>query len=99
MLGHDAVSVVESGLAGTDDATVRQAAIESRRVLITLDGDFANVLRFPPSFTPGVLRLRLHPPTEGAIATAPEFAITRLSDMRLDGKLVVVDERKIRIRG
>ena len=53
-LGHDAVSVAESGLAGADDTVRRRAAIESGRILVTLDGDFANVLRFPPWATPGV---------------------------------------------
>jgi predicted nuclease of predicted toxin-antitoxin system len=98
-LGHDAVSVAESGLAGADDSAVRRVAIEGGRILVTLDGDFANVLRFPPEATPGVLRLRLHPPTEDAIAAALRFAIPRLAGICLDGKLVVVDERKIRIRG
>ena len=44
-LGHDAVSVVELGLSGSADPVVRLAAIESGRILITLDGDFANMLR------------------------------------------------------
>ena len=55
-LGHDAVSVVEMGLSGTDADVVRAAAIEGGRVLVTLGGDFANVLRYPPAATPGVLR-------------------------------------------
>jgi predicted nuclease of predicted toxin-antitoxin system len=90
---------VESGLAGADDSEVRRAAIESGRVLITIDGDFANLLRFPSQATPGVIRLRLHPPTEEAIAAAVRFVISRLAGIRLDGKLAVIDERKIRIRG
>jgi predicted nuclease of predicted toxin-antitoxin system len=97
--GHGAVSVVELGLSGADDSIVRRAAIEGGRILVTLDGDFANMLRYPPAGTPGVLRFRLHPPTEEAIAAALRFAISRLAGMRLEGKLVVVDERKIRIRG
>lgn len=98
-LGHDAVSVMEVGLSGAEDSAVRTAAIEGGRILVTLDGDFANVLRYPPASTPGVLRLRLHPPTEEAIDTALRWAIPRLGQMSLDGKLVIVDKRKIRIRG
>jgi hypothetical protein len=66
---------------------VRLAAIEGGRILLTLDGDFANVIRFPPAATPGVLRLRLHPPSEEAIDAALRFAIWRLADVRLEGKL------------
>ena len=50
-LGHDAVSVVEIGLSGADDLDVRAAAIEQERILVTLDADFANVLRYPPAGT------------------------------------------------
>ena len=98
-LGYDAVSVVELSLSGADDPVVRAAAIESGRILITLDGDFANVIRNPPAGTPGIVRFRLHPPTEDAIASAILFMLARVAGMDLDGKLVVVDERKIRIRG
>jgi predicted nuclease of predicted toxin-antitoxin system len=98
-LGHDAVSVVELGLSGADDPVVRHAAIQQERILVTLDGDFANVLRFPSAETPGVVRFRIHPATEEAIDAALRLAIPRLAQMSLAGKLVVVDERKIRIRG
>jgi len=78
---------------------VRTTAIESGRVLVTLDGDFANVLRYPPAETPGVLRFRLHPPTEQAIDAALRQAVARLAHLSLAGKLVIVDDTRIRIRG
>ena len=96
--GYDAVSVVERGLSGADDSTVRSAAIAERRVLVTLDGDFANVLRYPPSSTPGVLRLRLHPATEEAIHQVLLDVIPRLAAIAMDGKLAVAAGGKIRIR-
>lgn len=97
-LGHDAVSVVELGLSGADDAQVRSVAIESGRILVTLDADFANLLRYPVAGTPGVLRFRLHPATEVAIEVAIRWALLRLASVAVDGKLVVVDGRRIRIR-
>lgn len=98
-LDHDAVSIMEMGLSGAEDSDVRAKAIETGRILITLDGDFANVLRYPPAETPGVIRLRLHPPTEEAIEATLTWAVARLAERSLEGKLVVVDEKKIRIRG
>ena len=55
VLGHDAVSVVECGLSGADDPVVRAYAIEGGRILVTLDADFANVLRYSPADSPGVI--------------------------------------------
>ena len=98
-MGHDAVSVVEIGLSGASDEEVRAAAIAEQRVLLTLDADFANMLRYPPEETPGVVRLRLHPATEDAIDEMLKSAIPRVAEVSVRGKLVVVDERKIRIRG
>ena len=66
-LGHDAIAVTEAGLSGEPDEKVRAFAIESGRILLTLDADFGNILRFPTAGTPGVIRLKIHPPTEEAI--------------------------------
>jgi hypothetical protein len=68
-------------------------------VKFLLDENLANVIRFPPAETPGVVRFRIHPATEEAIDAALRLAIPRLAPMSLSGKLVVVDKRKIRIRG
>jgi predicted nuclease of predicted toxin-antitoxin system len=98
-MGHDAVSVVEIGLSGADDKDVRAAAVADQRALLMRDADFANVLGYPPAETPGVVRLRLHPATEEAIDEMLIGAIPRVAEVSVRGKLVVVDERKIRIRG
>ena len=62
--GHDAVAVFEVGLSGATDEQVLRFAVENGRVLVTLDADFANVIRFPPAQTLGVVRLKVHPATE-----------------------------------
>ncbi len=98
-MGHDAVSVAEIGLSGAGDEEVRAAAIAEQRVLLTLDADFANVLRYPTAETPGVVRLRLHPATEDAIDEMLKGAIPRVAEVGVHGRLVVVDEHRIRIRG
>ena len=96
--GFDAVSVVEAGLSGAPDETVRDFAVGSSRVLVTLDADFANILRFPPAGTPGVLRLRIHPATEDAIREALRTALAILKDTDLSGCLAVSHGQTVRIR-
>lgn len=97
-MGHDAVSVLEIGLAGAPDPTVRITAIRSGRTLVTLDADFGNIRRYPTGGTPGVVWLRLHRPTERAIAAALRRFLARAPGHDIAGKLVVVDDDKIRIR-
>ncbi len=43
-LGHDALSVAESGLAGSDDDTLYETAVEQERVIVTENfADFARI--------------------------------------------------------
>lgn len=98
-LGYDAIAVSEAGLSGASDPLVRSFAIETGRVLVTMDADFGNILRYPAAETPGVIWLRLHPPTEAAITAAVARVLEKLGAQNLTGKLVVVDEDKIRVRG
>ena len=96
--GHDAIGVAEAGLSGASDERVRAFAIESGRVLLTLDADFANILRFPPAGTPGVIRLKVHPPNEGAIREQIERTLLALKNTPLGGCLAVSLGDTIRIR-
>ena len=96
--GHDAVAVVEIGLGGASDEVVRARATTDDRVLVTLDADFSNVLRYPPGDTPGVIRLRPWPPTENAIRELLAIVLVRLADRPLAGKMVVAEPGRIRIR-
>jgi predicted nuclease of predicted toxin-antitoxin system len=98
ILAFDAISVLEAGLSGAPDEVIRQFAIESSRILVTLDADFANILRFPPTGTRGVIRIKVHPPTEDAIASAIDRALLMLSTQDLTNRLAVIDGNKIRIR-
>jgi predicted nuclease of predicted toxin-antitoxin system len=96
--GCDACAAVEVGLSGAPDEQIRRFAIEGGRVLVTLDADFAHILRFPPEHTPGVVRLKVHPPTEQRIREAIRRALSLLENTDLAGCLAVVDENKVRIR-
>ena len=97
--GYDAEGVVEAGLGGESDANVLLFAIAHSRVILTLDADFANVLRFPPEHTPGVIRLKVHPPTEANIRETILRALRLLVHTDMTGKLAIVDRDKVRVRG
>ncbi len=96
--GYDALGVVEAGLSGASDERVLAFAIDEDRILVTLDADFANILRFPSENSPGLVRLRLHPPTEPAIRDTLRKALLLLKNVELRGRLAVVEPNKIRIR-
>jgi len=45
------------------------------------------------------VRLRIHPAIEEAIDAMLRRAIPRIAEIGMSGKLVVVDEHRIRVRG
>ena len=65
--GHDVSTVGMQGMSGSGDAALYEACRVEGRILITLDRDFGEVLRFPPEDTAGIAVLdcrgRLSPAT------------------------------------
>ena len=67
--GHDATTVTAQGSSGLDDEALFALCKEEDRILVTLDLDFSNVLRYPPKESPGLVVLR---------ASDQHFVTTRL---------------------
>lgn len=95
--GHDAATAREEGLAGTTDEVLMSAVKREARVLVTLDLDFADVRRYDPTNTVGIIVLRLHDQTLPMIRRA----VVRLADLLLResiaGRLWILDESRLRI--
>lgn len=60
---HDVAVARDEELAGVDDDRLLAAANVEDRVLVSLDRDFASILRHPPEATAGVVVIRLHAQT------------------------------------
>jgi predicted nuclease of predicted toxin-antitoxin system len=56
--GHDVQTVVQEGLSGASDTKLYEICREENRCLITLDLDFADVVRFPPRSVGGIVVIR-----------------------------------------
>ncbi len=59
--GHDVMTVRDQGLQGARDDTIFNACAGEGRILITLDHDFGQVLRFPPKQSAGLVILEPWP--------------------------------------
>ena len=98
-LGVNVVDARTAGLGRSADAGVRKFAIETDRILVTLDGDFANLVRFSPADTLGIIWLRARPPTETSIRFLLGKWLHKLSEINLRDRLAVVEADELRIRG
>jgi predicted nuclease of predicted toxin-antitoxin system len=97
--GADVATVQREGLGGAPDAQIYAICQSERRVLVTLDLDFADVRRYRPGQGPGAIVLR---PKQESIT-----AILRLFDQVLAfaetespvGQLWLVEPGHVRVRG
>ncbi|MBI4194537.1 MAG: DUF5615 family PIN-like protein [Betaproteobacteria bacterium] len=91
--GHEADSVLAEGLGGASDERLFAKCAEDRRVLVTLDLDFADPLRFPPAGGPGIMVLRPRRNTLAMIRETLTAALPALERDRIEGALWIVGSR------
>ena len=94
--GHDLLYVKEIA-PGTDDETVLQTAADQKRILLTEDKDFGElVVRLKlPAY--GIVLLRMNPADSSAkLARLRHLLLHQVH--RLPGTFVVLDQKKVRFR-
>ena len=96
--GYDVSTVAAQGLSGAPDEKVFQVCSSEGRVLVTLDTDFSQVLRFPPERSAGVVLLAASGRmTAGLLYLLLDQMLAALTTQPLDGRLWVVEPGRIRI--
>jgi predicted nuclease of predicted toxin-antitoxin system len=96
--GHDIQTVIDENLQGSSDRKLLKKCLAEGRILVTLDLDFADVIRFPPHKTCGLVVLRL----PGRITLKVlELLIVNLLNMleteTVERQLWIVEPGRIRI--
>lgn len=96
--GHDVATVAEQQLSGAEDASIYEVCRNEGRVLVTLDHDFGNTLRFLPEATAGIVVI------ECKGRTSPSMILARLSELAallrtrvIDHELWIVEPGRVRI--
>ncbi|HEV3196661.1 MAG TPA: DUF5615 family PIN-like protein [Bryobacteraceae bacterium] len=96
--GHDVETVFMEGLSGSSDEIIFETCIRESRCLLSLDLDFADVVRFPPHKTAGIAVLRL--PKRASLSLLEKFVsdLLRMLDAEpITGRLWIVEAGRIRI--
>jgi hypothetical protein len=98
VMGHNAESVVGEGLGGSPDALLMETVKHESRVFLTLDKGVADIREYPPELHHGIVLFR--PPTSGrgAVLAFARLHLQAILNADLDGHLLVVTDRSIRIR-
>lgn len=95
---YNVTTVLGQSLQFATDENLAEACRREGRVLVTLDLDFSNLLRFPPEDTPGIAVLRL--PAEPSLELLLDLVRTLgrgLKSQSIRGKLWIVEPGRIRV--
>ena len=95
--GLDCHTVQEENLRGAVDEEVLKTAVAEGRILVTMDRDFSNVLRYPPDQTAGIAVI--NPPGKVSrtfLRAMVEAFVEELQKKTIRGKLWTVEPSRIR---
>lgn len=95
---YDAITVLEQDLGGRADPHIVSVCQREKRILITLDTDFANIRFYPPAQYPGFVVLRLKHQDKPYILKVLTQLIQLFPGERIEGHLWIVEDNRIRIR-
>jgi predicted nuclease of predicted toxin-antitoxin system len=95
--GHDVVLVSEIGLARAKDEEILNIAQQEKRILLTRDRDYGNLVFVQRKGT-GVIYLRILPATVNAVHNQLYKVIQNYSEADLEGAFVVVEPNGYRFR-
>jgi len=96
--GHEVVSVRATSLAGASDDEIYKTAVENKYVIVTMDKDFARVMRFPPNGCGGIIVVKLYKMTVDETTELFKRSFLSLGETDISGNLVVITREGLRVR-
>jgi predicted nuclease of predicted toxin-antitoxin system len=94
----DVHDVYEEQLQGALDGLIQERCESDERILITLDVDFADIRRYDPARSPGVIVLRPRDQSIVAVLDCLDAAIRALRVEPIAHSLWIVEPERLRVR-
>lgn len=96
--GHDVHTVADEHLGGRSDSVVARHAMAEERIVVTYDMDFSDIRRFSAARCIGIVLLRLRNRDVHSCIAAMKRLLNSLTDAEIGGRILVVEEARIRVR-
>ena len=96
--GHDVQTVRDEELQGSSDQYLYEVCCTEQRCLVTLDLDFADIIRFPPNQTGGIVVIRVpRNPSLSLLERLIQQFLQMLTQMSVEKQLWIVEVGRIRV--
>jgi len=96
--GFDVKEACQLGTPGISDSGIIELARTEKRVLVTFDRHFANLLLYPLDSHYGIIRIRIHPPLLSDIIQSFEHLLLKFDLATIKGVLIVLEREGYRAR-
>jgi len=96
--GHDAVHIADLGMCGVQDTKVMQVARIQRRVLLSADTDFGELLARSNDDGPSVVLFRGHEVEPVTMTVMLLANLDQIDELLTVGAIVVILDDRIRVR-
>lgn len=95
--GHDVATVAEQNLTSAPDVRVLEVCTAEGRCVVTLDLDFSNPLRHPPTSSAGIAVLRVPDPiTLESLLQVCRTLIAAIAADEISGRLWIIEPGRVR---
>lgn len=95
--GFNVLSIYEEKLSGISDEKILKLAQKEKRIILTHDKDFGNLVHKPYQTHGGVILLRLRNQSPQNVINHLIPFLKKVKPSKIKNRLVVFQERKIRI--
>jgi predicted nuclease of predicted toxin-antitoxin system len=96
--GHDVMTVADQQMSGAEDVRIYEHCRNENRVMVTLDHDFGQTIRFPPGAHAGIVVLECKGRASPSMILARVTELLTLLRTRpIDGQLWIVEPGRVRI--
>lgn len=94
-----ALTILDEDMGGKPDPDIASLCRNEKRILVTLDTDFANLRAYPPEDYPGIIVFRLEKQDKPFLLKIIKNVLDHFTYDQLNKHLWIVEEGRIRIRG
>ena len=96
--GHEVIDIRETELSGASDNEIFKKAVEDKLSILTMDKDFARMLRFPPNQCDGIIVIKLYKMSVNETTEVFKRNFESLKYDEISGKLLIITKDGTRVR-